>query len=137
MERRMHSTFFIMFGSLVKIKSINEHDDKRRWVGCLVIWCSPWKEVINASRVPSILSTSPDHQLENLLSKFPVANSKWALKLFRCATYYYLDVFVTRLAAWSIQPYYIERQSLKKNSQTKPSCKFVTLSTFIGSDSLN
>ena len=103
-----------MFGSLVKIKSINEHDDKRKWVGCLIIWCSPWKEVINASCVPSILSTSPNHQLEDLLSKFPVANNKWALKLFRCATYYYLDVFVTRLSGWSIDPYYIERQPLKE-----------------------
>ena len=73
----------IMFGWLVKIKSMQEDEDERMWVGSLIIWWSPWKEVIDSSLVPSILPTSPDHQLEDLALKSPVINSKWGLKLFR------------------------------------------------------
>lgn len=105
-EPWMHSTI-ILFGWLVRIKSMQE-DDGRRWKmmmmmedddgrwwckkmmmeesesASLVIWWSPWKEVIDSSHAPSILSTPPDHQLEDLTLKSPAINSEWGLKLLRC-----------------------------------------------------
>ena len=63
---------------------MQQDDDGRMWVGSLIIWWNPWKEVIVSSRVPSILSTSPDHQLGDFGLKSFVNNNKWGLKLFRC-----------------------------------------------------
>ena len=102
-ERKMHSIVcYIMFGWLVKIKSMQEDDDGRMWVASLIIWCSPWKEVVNSSCEPSIFSTLLWHQLEDLALKSPdsitgdfnarssswcysnVDNRNWGLKLLRC-----------------------------------------------------
>ena len=45
---------------------MQEEDDGRISVGSFIVWCSPLKEVTDSSGVSAILSTSPDHQLENL-----------------------------------------------------------------------
>ena len=77
-------------------KKMEDDDDDGRWwckkmmmmeeceSASLVIWWSPWKKVINSSRALSILSTPPDHQLEDLALKSPAINSEWGLKLLRC-----------------------------------------------------
>ena len=72
----------------------DDDDDGRWWCkkmmmeecesASLVIWWSPWKKVIDSSHAPSILSTPPDHQLEDLTLKSPAINSEWGLKLLRC-----------------------------------------------------
>ena len=81
-ERKMYSTVCYH----VWLKSKNQIDARRRWwvVSRFIdYWWSLWKEVIDSSRVLSILPTSPDYQLEDLALKSPVINSKWRLKLVR------------------------------------------------------
>ena len=81
-EGKVHCTVcYIMFGWLVKIKSMQEDNDGRLWVASLIIWCSPWKEVVDSRCEPSILSTFSWHQLEELALKSPVLISSFRLAL--------------------------------------------------------
>ena len=59
---RMYSTVCYHIWLISKYQVYSGQQWCRMWVGSLIIWCSPWKEAIDSSRVPSISSTLPDHQ---------------------------------------------------------------------------